>query len=281
MAAAVSDMPDLKEQSAVSEEIIKNYQKDGHAVTRNVCSKEEVDLYLPEIAEGVDKYKKEKRKLEDRDTYHKAFIQVTNLWERCETVRKFVFAKRFAKIAAELMQCDGVRIYHDQALFKEPGGGPTPWHQDQYYWPIDSMKTVTMWMPFINAGPEHGALVFASGIQNEGALAQLAISDESADWFAREMSRREIPLRTYELMAGDATWHAGWCPHKAPGNSTSLLRPAMTVIYVDADAKISEPANPHQPKDLEVFFPGQKPGEKIGSPLNPVLYHKDASKIDV
>lgn len=29
------------------------------------------------------------------------------------------------------LQVDGVRIYHDQALFKSPGGGPTPWHCDQ------------------------------------------------------------------------------------------------------------------------------------------------------
>lgn len=28
-------------------------------------------------------------------------------------------------------QVDGVRIYHDQALFKGPGGGHTPWHCDQ------------------------------------------------------------------------------------------------------------------------------------------------------
>ena len=48
-------------------------------------------------------------------------------------------------------------LYHDQALFKEPGGGPTPWHQDQYYWPFDTDKTITMWMPLVEVGPVAGA----------------------------------------------------------------------------------------------------------------------------
>ncbi len=46
-------------------------------------------------------------------------------------MRKFVFGTRLARIAAELMGVRGVRIYHDQALCKLPGGGPTPWHADQ------------------------------------------------------------------------------------------------------------------------------------------------------
>jgi len=45
------------------------------------------------------------------------------------------------------VQVDGVRIYHDQALNKEPGGGYTPWHCDGYYWPLQSDKILTAWVP--------------------------------------------------------------------------------------------------------------------------------------
>ena len=58
-----------------------------------------------------------------------------NLWAVDDAVKQFTLAKRFAKIAADLLGVDKVRLYHDQALYKEPGGGFTPWHQDQYYWP--------------------------------------------------------------------------------------------------------------------------------------------------
>src|SRR5436189_133361 len=78
------------------------------------------------------------------------FLQVMNLWEVDESVKKFTLAKRFAKIAADLLGVENVRLYHDQALYKEPGGGFTPWHQDQYYWPLSTTNTVTMWMPLID-----------------------------------------------------------------------------------------------------------------------------------
>lgn len=40
-----------------------------------------------------------------------------------------------------------MRIYHDQALYKEPGGGCTPWHADGYYFPLSSGKILTAWVP--------------------------------------------------------------------------------------------------------------------------------------
>jgi hypothetical protein len=61
-----------------------------------------------------------------RSTYKKAFIQIINLWKKSEKVKEFVFGERLARIATELLGTRGVRIYHDQALYKEPGGGFTP-----------------------------------------------------------------------------------------------------------------------------------------------------------
>src|SRR5512140_3690692 len=104
-----------------------------------------------------------------------AFIQVMNLWVRDEAVRRYVLARRFAKIAADLMGVKGVRIYHDQALYKEAGGGITPWHQDHYYWPMDTDNTITMWMPLMDITPEMGTLVFASGSQVNGHLGNIPI----------------------------------------------------------------------------------------------------------
>lgn len=45
------------------------------------------------------------------------------------------------------MQVEGVRFYADQALYKEPHGGYTPWHCDAFYWPLATDKAVTAWIP--------------------------------------------------------------------------------------------------------------------------------------
>src|SRR6185503_20466705 len=144
--------------------------RDGHVTLRGVLRPNEVEAYRRAITEAVQRLNQESRPLEERDTYGKAFLQTMNLWEFDEAVAKFTLSKRFGKIAAELMGIDRVRLYHDQALFKEAGGGPTPWHQDQYYWPIDTPNTITMWMPLVDLSPEMGVMKFASKSHAGGLL---------------------------------------------------------------------------------------------------------------
>src|ERR671932_528512 len=156
MQDTITDLPDLAQDYPLTADQIARYQRDGHILLRRVASAEEVAAYRPYISGAALRYSTETRPLHERNTYGKAFLQVINLWERDEAVRRFVLARRFGKIAADLMGVDGVRLYHDQALFKEPGGGFTPWHQDQLYWPLDTDNTITMWMPLVDVPLEAG-----------------------------------------------------------------------------------------------------------------------------
>jgi ectoine hydroxylase-related dioxygenase (phytanoyl-CoA dioxygenase family) len=275
MTVLMERLPALAEEYPLSETQCAQYRRDGHILLRGVADGEEVAAYRPFIQEAVLKWNRESRKLEDRDTYHKAFLQTSNLWENSEEVKRFVLARRFAKIAADLMGVEGVRLWHDQALFKEAGGGHTPWHQDQFYWPLDTSHTITMWMPLTEAPQESGTLIFASGSHREGSLASLAISDESSVFFRNKVIERNYPLITGDLAPGDATFHSGWTLHKAPGNSAGFTREVITVIYFADGTRVAEPANALQPKDLERWMPGLKPGDLAASPLNPLLYHRD------
>jgi ectoine hydroxylase-related dioxygenase (phytanoyl-CoA dioxygenase family) len=167
-------------------------------------------------------------------------------------------------------------MYHDQALFKEAGGGPTPWHQDQFYWPLDC-PTVTMWMALVDADSGMGTMRFASGSQRDGYLATLAISDESDAYFDDLVRQKGYSVaETGALSAGDATFHTGWTLHSAGPNSTDRMRSAMTVIYYPDGARIIEPDQDSRRHDLERWFPGQEPGEAAASPINPVLWSRNA-----
>src|SRR6185312_4639575 len=179
----VSEFPLLDELKPVAPENIKEFAEKGHTLVRDILSPEEISIYRPVIVDAAERYNTEKRKMQDRDTYGKAFLQIMNLWRVDEGVKRFVMAKRLGKIAAELMCVENVRIYHDQALFKEPGGGPTPWHQDQYYWPINTDKTITMWMPLVDIEVDMGMLTFASGSQKKGSIFNYEISDKSDEEF--------------------------------------------------------------------------------------------------
>lgn len=276
MAQTYADLPNLSEEYPVSDRQVEEFQRNGHILLRGVASPAEVAAYRPIIGEAVARFKKETRPLEERDTYGKAFLQIVNLWLKDEGVRRFVFSRRFAGIAARLLQVDSVRLYHDQALYKEARGGHTPWHQDQYYWPLDTGKatgSITMWMPLVDASVEMGTMTFASGSHRDGYLGKLEISDESEAHFQRYVQERDLSLASAGSMAaGDVTFHAGWTLHSAPPNTTSTLREAMTIIYYADGIRILTPDNPHRQADMEAFFPGQKPGEIAATELNPRLY---------
>ena len=106
-----------------------------------------IAAYEPEITGKVIELNTQDLPLEARDTYGKAFLQVMNLWQDSELVLEFVSSPRLARIAAQLLGVRSVRLYHDQALYKESGGGVTPWHADQYYWPFATDRCVTAWIP--------------------------------------------------------------------------------------------------------------------------------------
>ena len=202
------------------------------------------------------------------------FQQVTNVWRMDETAKRFVLARRFAKIAADLMGVDGVRLYHDQALYKPAGGRGTPWHQDHFYWPLDTRHTITMWMPLQDLTREMGTMIFAGGSHREGLLVSGSLSEESHRRFQEIISEHGYPLQSYDLAAGDATFHAGWSVHATHPNRSDLVRKVMTIIYYADGTRIMEPETDFRKVDMEVFHPGQKPGDLAASPLTPLLFKR-------
>lgn len=266
-------LPDLREDYELNAEQLTQYERNGHICLRQVCSPDEIGVYRQVLSDIVRERNYHDKPIEERDTYGKAFIQITNLWEKDEAARKFVFARRFARIAAQLMNVPRVRLYHDQALFKEPGGGHTPWHQDQIFWPIDSDKTITLWMPLVPVTREVGSMSFVDESHSMGYINRQFISDESHRTLKSYIEAKGLRQTNYgALAAGDATFHAGWTIHSAPGNPTEQMREVMTIIYYADGIQVAKPDNSARENDRKAWFPGCAPGDLAVSPLNPLLY---------
>ena len=273
-AIEIEKFSSLDSDYALTQEQTRQYQKDGHILLREVLSSEEVSAYRTVISDAVARLTTETCALDKRDTYGKAFLQVGNLSERAgEDAARFTMARRFAKIAADLMGVDGVRLYHDQALYKEVGGGHTPWHQDHFYWPLDTDQTITLWMPLVDASTSMGTMRFASGSHREGYLGNLPISDKSEETFQKFVAEQGYEItESGDMAAGDATFHSGWTLHGAPGNLTGPTREVMTIIYFADGARVSEPVNESQEYDRQSSLGGVAPGELAANVMNPLLY---------
>jgi ectoine hydroxylase-related dioxygenase (phytanoyl-CoA dioxygenase family) len=171
--------PDLDMPFTVTQEQIAFLRSNGFIKLKNILLPETLAHFNKVITEKVFELNTLHVPLEQRNTYQKAFLQVMNLWQSSEAVARFVRSRRLAQIAADLLEVQGVRLYHDQALYKEAGGGITPWHADQFYWPVASDRTITVWIPLQTTSLDMGTLEFAAGSQAYDLGRKLGISDES------------------------------------------------------------------------------------------------------
>jgi ectoine hydroxylase-related dioxygenase (phytanoyl-CoA dioxygenase family) len=263
----------LDEAYDVSPEAIKFYREKGYVKLKNVLSPELLEYYGEVITDWVFKLNKLTKPMEERTTYEKAFLQVMNLWRENETIKDFVFSKRLARIAAQLMQVDGVRLYHDQALYKEPSGGITPWHADQFYWPLSTPNTITVWIPLQSTPMEMGPLAFAEASQNVEIGRDKEISDESESMLADALKQFAVHETPFEL--GEVSYHSGWTYHRAGVNSSRKARRVMTMIYMDKDIRIIEPTNEYRIADWQTWLDSKPVGSIADGKLNPVLYAKN------
>ena len=94
----------------LSLEQIEFFQKNRFIKLKQVFDQETITYFNEAIGKRVALMNKEHTPLEQRSTYGKAFLQLFNLWREDEIVKEFVFSKRLAKIASDLMQVNGVRI---------------------------------------------------------------------------------------------------------------------------------------------------------------------------
>ncbi|GAB3707892.1 phytanoyl-CoA dioxygenase family protein [Spirosoma flavus] len=258
----------------VSPEAVTFYQKNGYVKLKHVLSPAVLEYYGDIITDLVFRLNTLVKPMEERTTYERAFLQIMNLWREDEAAREFVFSKRLAKIAADLMGVDGVRIYHDQALYKEPSGGITPWHADQFYWPLSSPKTVTVWIPLQDTPMEMGPLAFAEGSQHVEIGRDIEISDESEKLLAEALQKENFNVHDTPFELGEVSYHAGWTFHRAGPNVSGKPRKVMTMIYMDKDQTIVKPRNQYQIADHETWLNSLPIGSTPQDEMNPVLYSR-------
>lgn len=262
----------LSEPYLLTAEQINYYRQNRYIKLKQVLNNETLDHFNSVISKKVSEMNSVTASLSERDTYGKAFLQLFNLWREDEQIKELVFSKRIAKIAADLMEVDGVRLYHDQALFKEAGGGITPWHADQYYWPLETDNTITAWIPLQETPLEMGPVEFSAGSHRIVEGRELEIGDKSETLIQQQLRVTDYRHVKEAFDLGEVSFHSGWVFHRAGVNTTGHTRKVMTIIFMDKNTRLKQPENKNQVADWETWCPGAIVGEEINTPLNPVIY---------
>jgi ectoine hydroxylase-related dioxygenase (phytanoyl-CoA dioxygenase family) len=265
-------MNDLDTPYVLQPAQVAQFRRDGYIKLKSVLSPQTLAEYGRDITRLTVELNTQQRPLEERSTYDRAFLQVMNLWEQSPRVGRFVMGRRLGRLAAELLEVQGVRLYHDQSLYKEPGGGITPAHADQYYWPLASDRTITAWIPLQPVPTEMGPLGFYARSQSVSFGRDLGISDESEAQISANMAQHGFEFDSGAFDLGEVSFHLGWTFHKAGPNTSDRPRSVMTIIYMDADMRLAPALSPIQANDRDQWCPGAVEGAVIDTRKNPVVW---------
>ncbi len=127
-----------------------------------------------------------------------------------------------------------MRVWHDQALFKEPGKGNnrTPWHQDAVYWPHENRSNQTsVWIALDDVPVEKGCMAFVPGSHALGVLPTVDLASPRDILKDLPLTRKAKPV-IKPLKAGSATFHNGLTLHYAGPNKSDATRRAFAIIYM-------------------------------------------------
>lgn len=267
-------LPDLSTDYPLSPAQVRGFWEDGFIVLKTLLSANEVAAYERVIHDtAMAVFRADDMKL----SFSTAFLQRTNLRYDAPAVMKFCLSRRLASVASQLLEVKNVRIYHDQALFKPPGGSDSYWHQDQYYWPLATERSVGSWMPLVDYSPDMGGMRYAHSSHRFGNLGQHDITKASELFFNQFIQQRGLDVfEVPALQAGDCTFHAGWTVHGARANQSTKLREAMVVTYYPDGTRVDELTNKYRIKDAKEYLSGRRPGQLADSDLNPIVYSQPA-----
>src|SRR5689334_17712610 len=105
------------------------YRKNGFVVIEDFLSPDELETWRIETEDAIRQRLLERNGLTNQDNpdtyYSQVFVQCVRLADTHAGMAKLMLDERLGEAAATLAGVDGIRIWHDQALFKQPYGNPT------------------------------------------------------------------------------------------------------------------------------------------------------------
>lgn len=231
------------------------YRRDGFVHARGLLPREEIEAMAPAVHAAVAARKAhDARTLDQKSPYEQSFLQCQYLWEDVPAVRALTFHPALGAALGALLDAGCVRLWHDQALYKEPGGRETEAHQDHAYWPIAEPDTITAWIPLVPVDGDSGCMGYVPG-SHLSDLAYIDIFRARGEGDALVARQAEPPVWV-PAEPGDVIFHHGRTVHLARANRSQGVRAAYTAIYF-RDGCTRGGDRPHPSVDRDGIAPGQ------------------------
>lgn len=272
----------------INDDQINFYRENGFIVIEDFLSPEEIEHWRKTVMHAVKERAGQKMPGKDLKTgesdginenseyFGKVFDQLLNLWQTDDQVRKLMVDERIGKMAAQLSGADGIRIWHDQALFKRPWANPTSWHLDTPFWSFSDRKALSIWIALDDATLENGCLFFIPGSFKQTSFENSGIGKNMDGIFEVYPQFAKVQSVAAPMKAGSCSFHNGLTIHGANANMSCGYRRAMTCAYMPDGNTFNGQAN--------ILPEGYISQLKIGDLLNnneqnPLIYHRSTDSL--
>ncbi|CAN5538210.1 hypothetical protein BH10ACT10_BH10ACT10_05430 [soil metagenome] len=270
-------LPDVAPASddALARELAEPYELDPGAhelFRRNAFVRLPGVLSAPAVRRLADRLE-ELLRAEHGDDVAGRFTALEQMWLHDDLMRLVALSPRIGGLAAALLDETAVRLYHDNALSKEPGCGRTPWHHDAEHFPLETVQAVTAWMPMSAIPGRMGPLSFARGRQVREEVSDLAFDKVGTSYdeaVAQRFVERHVAVEAEPFAVGDVSFHSAVCFHTAGPNLTTQPRRALATTYFADGARVVDSPTLISGAWRD-FLPGVEPGGLAATELNPVV----------
>lgn len=223
------------------------YDENGFIVIEDFLNAKELAHWRATTEEAVEQRLAKRNGFTNQDDpeqyYAQVFVQCVRLADTHDGMRELMFDERLGKVAGELAGVDGIRIWHDQALFKPPYGNPTGWHLDNPYWSFSSRQAISIWVALDDATISNGCLWYLPGTHKLARWDNAGIGENIGSLFKIYPEWRKINAVPAPARAGTVVLHNGLIAHGAGANMTAGRRRAMTCAYMPDGAAFNGQKN--------------------------------------
>ena len=219
-------------------EQISNYRENGFVYHPGLLNADEVAELKAAVLETVAAMGKRKvagegaDMREGKEYYDRVFTQRLNLWRINDTVKRTMLNPGIGRMLCQLEGVDGFRVWHDQALIKEPFANPTAWHLDNPYWSFHSHHSLSIWIALEDATLSNGCMWFIPGTHKLAGFDSPSIGADMSALFKVYPEMAKIDSVAVPMKSGDCSFHNGLTAHGAGPNMTRGRRIAMACAYM-------------------------------------------------
>lgn len=225
-------------------EIVDGYAQDGAILIKNVLSQE----LLEQLENGIEE------NLANPSVFASDYVSAGQgryfgdycNWNRFKGIERVALSAALAKYAADLMQSETVKLFHEHVLVKEPHTTHyTPWHQDQPYYIADGNQTVSFWIP-LDPVDEKTCPKFVAGSHKWNGLFKPRYF-KNGDAYIGSDDLQEVPdfdnqqegqtFLNWKVDPGDVIAFHFKTMHNAPTNDTDGRRRVVSLRYLGDDVR--------------------------------------------